>query len=196
MTDHVDFRDMVARLGWKCPECGTVYAPSVTSCGNPHAPGATQQQPRPAPPATQAQRKRTQRVAGISSRVLDTNYSNDSHFQAFWEVYPLHKDKARAFRAWRAQLAQAQGAERAQLAQRVIEGAERYRNDPNRDPEHTKYAEGWLSGQRWEDEIGTVAAPTLSAVKSQAEIDAEWEARRREDDARIADIVAHESDTA
>jgi hypothetical protein len=133
------------------------------------------------------------RVAGIGSKALDTNYSKDSQFQPFWESYPLHKDKARAFRAWRAQLAQVPDAERAQLAQRITAGALAYRNDPNRDPDHTKFAEGWLNGRRWEDELGTVSAPSLASVKTQEQIDAEWERQRAAEDARIAKIRNEDS---
>jgi hypothetical protein len=129
----------------------------------------------------------------LSSRVLDTDYAKDPAFEEFWKQYPSTRDKARAYKEWRKQLAQVAQEERASLAQRIIAGAVAYCNDPNRDPTKTKYAEGWLSGKRWEDEIGTVAAPTLAAVKTQEQIDAERERQRAEDDARIAKIRNEDS---
>jgi hypothetical protein len=121
----------------------------------------------------------------LSSRVLDTDYAKDKAFQGFWQYYPNHRDKARAFKEWRKQLAQVAQEERDALAQRIIAGAKAYRDDPNRNQEHTKYAEGWLSGRRWEDELGTIAAPSLASVKTQEQIDAEWERQRAEDDAAV-----------
>jgi hypothetical protein len=72
-------------------------------------------------------------------------------FDEFWQVYPIHRDRRAAERAWVKALRE----ERAD-PDTIIAGAERYRDDPNRDPAKTKYAQGWLNGDRWEDESALV----------------------------------------
>jgi hypothetical protein len=37
-------------------------------------------------------------------------------------------------------------------ADTIIAGADRYAQDPNRQEQYTKYAEGWLNGDGWLDE--------------------------------------------
>jgi len=63
----------------------------------------------------------------------------------FWNVYPLKRDKRKALLAWRNAIARA-------TATVILQGARRYREDPNRVDGFTKYAEGWLNGDGWEDE--------------------------------------------
>jgi hypothetical protein len=36
--------------------------------------------------------------------------------------------------------------------QHVIDGARRYRNDPNRTPQYTAHASTWLNDGRWDDD--------------------------------------------
>jgi hypothetical protein len=68
-----------------------------------------------------------------------------ARFEEFWVVYPIHRDRKRAEKAW------LKAARRAS-PEIIIAGAIAYRDDPGRDPTKTKYAEGWLNGDRWEDE--------------------------------------------
>lgn len=72
-----------------------------------------------------------------------TNYSDD--FERFWAEYPLHKGKGGAWKAWQKAI------ERASIDE-IIAGAIRYREDPYRKPDRTKYGEGWLNDDRWLDE--------------------------------------------
>lgn len=83
-------------------------------------------------------------------------------FDAFWSVYPVKRDKPKAFKAF-------ERAVRRAPAQRIIEGARRYRDDPHRDPTKTKYPEGWLNGDRWDDAelpsaVGTNGFPIQQAT--------------------------------
>jgi len=73
------------------------------------------------------------------------NLDYPADFQVFWSIYPLHRDKRKALKAWR-------NAIRRAATDVINAGATRYRNDPHRDPSYTKYAEGWLNGDGWEDE--------------------------------------------
>lgn len=66
-------------------------------------------------------------------------------FEAFWKAYPKKAGKIAAFKSWK-------DAKRKASAEDIIAGAERYANDPNRSPEYTKNAQGWLNDGRWMDE--------------------------------------------
>lgn len=68
-----------------------------------------------------------------------------AEFLTFWIAYPRKRDKRKALKAWR-------NAIRRNSPDAILAGAIRYRDDPNRQDEFTKYAEGWLNGDGWEDE--------------------------------------------
>lgn len=82
-------------------------------------------------------------------------------FDTFWQAYPSEgrRDKPKAFAEWEravkrlaAELIGTEGEDLdEEAAGRIVVGAERYAADPNRDPAKTKYAQGWLSGDRWND---------------------------------------------
>ena len=66
-------------------------------------------------------------------------------FEQFWNEYPIKRDKGKALKAWERATKRAD-------PQTILNGATRYREDPNRSDQYTKYAEGWLNGDGWEDE--------------------------------------------
>lgn len=68
-------------------------------------------------------------------------------FEAFYAAYPLHVGRVKAEQAW-ARAVRAAGGD----VQRIIDGAMRYRNDPNRDPEFTAHPSTWLNAGRWDDD--------------------------------------------
>ena len=75
---------------------------------------------------------------------------DDPDFAEFYEAYPLHREKAAAFAAWKEVLAAGVAA-----PQTLIAAAAKYadycdRNDV--DLRHRKYPAGWLRAGRWEDE--------------------------------------------
>jgi hypothetical protein len=74
------------------------------------------------------------------------DYDSDPVFGHFWSVFPKKKGKPAAYAAW--EKAMARGAD----PNVIIKAAERYRDDPSRDPEKTKYPQGWLSDERYADE--------------------------------------------
>lgn len=71
----------------------------------------------------------------------------ESPFDAFWQAYPQKTAKGAARRAWGRAL-RAVGGEH----QRIVDGAKRYRDDPNRDPGFTAAPATWLNGDRWDDD--------------------------------------------
>lgn len=81
----------------------------------------------------------------------DLTYTKNEHkqtehygFEQFWQVYPRKQNKGRAKTAFTKALTKATLTE-------IIEGAERYRDDPNREDEFTAHPSSWLNGERWTD---------------------------------------------
>lgn len=74
------------------------------------------------------------------------NYDTDPKFVEFWNVYPAKSGKPDAFKAW--QQALARGAE----PDLIIKAAQRYRDDPQRNPAMTKHPQGWLNSERYNDQ--------------------------------------------
>ena len=74
------------------------------------------------------------------------NISALSRFDAFWKSYPPEgkRDKPKVRTNFAA-------ACRRVPAEVIIAAAAAYAADPNRDPNHTKNAQGWLTGDRWND---------------------------------------------
>lgn len=85
--------------------------------------------------------------------------SDPAGFTAFWEVYPRGEDKGDARKAW-----QAMGCE--DIADVVIAGAARYRDDPNRTDAYTRKPRTWLQGECWEN--GPLP-PRVAASRAEAE---------------------------
>lgn len=71
-------------------------------------------------------------------------HNHDERFAKFWTAYPIKRDKKKAYKPFLKAL------DRASLEQ-LIDGARQYAQDPNRDDKFTKYAEGWLNGDCWND---------------------------------------------
>jgi len=69
-----------------------------------------------------------------------------SGFDSFWFFYPKKNDKPLARRSFEKAL------NRATLDE-IVSGAERYRDDPNRDPGFTKNPSTWLNADSWENEL-------------------------------------------
>ena len=122
-----------------CPDCGGAI---LHECGATHANlfGAIQQ-----PDGQVAQVSETGSKTATKDGRQAYNQDYPSEFLTFWNIYPRHRDKRKALKAWR-------NAIRRATIYEINGGAIRYRNDPNRLDEFTKYAEGWLNGDGWEDE--------------------------------------------
>lgn len=66
-------------------------------------------------------------------------------FDRFWEAYPRRTAKGAARRAWPAAVRAAGSIEK------ILAGARRYRDDPNRDEQFTAHPATWLRAERWDD---------------------------------------------
>lgn len=79
-------------------------------------------------------------------------------FDRFWDSYPLHKNKQQAREKWNKAVEKVD-------PQTLIDGAERYAQDPNRVPEFTKYAATWLRNECWEDDPEPPRSPQTAAQR-------------------------------
>lgn len=66
-------------------------------------------------------------------------------FELFWQAYPRHEAKSTARKLWPPAVKAAGG------ARPIIEGAERYAADPNREDQYTAHPSTWLRAERWND---------------------------------------------
>ena len=69
-----------------------------------------------------------------------------SAFLRFWELYPRKTARTKAVEAWDRAL-------RFARPEQILEGAERYANDPNRVDAFTAYPATWLNQHRWNDPL-------------------------------------------
>lgn len=70
--------------------------------------------------------------------------NNDKEFCEFWNEYPRKLDKGKAKRAFASAITRASFED-------ILAGAIRYKNDPNRLDEFTKYPASWLNADSWEN---------------------------------------------
>ena len=90
-----------------------------------------------------AQTGATAATAELGAAELRNPYPPD--FETFWSLYPIRRGKGKALKAWQRAIKRAD-------KETINSGATRYRDDPNREDQYTKYAEGWLNADGWNDE--------------------------------------------
>lgn len=79
-----------------------------------------------------------------ATNASDDAHNHDEQFAEFWKHYPIKRDKKKAHKAF------LKAIKRASLDE-LIQGAKNYASDPGREEKFTKYAEGWLNGDCWND---------------------------------------------
>lgn len=82
-------------------------------------------------------------------------------FEEFYKAYPRHIGKDGAFKVWKTATKRAD-------VRTIVDGAMRYRDDPNREDEFTAHPSTWLNAGRWNDE----PLPPRSSGKLRADPDA------------------------
>jgi helix-turn-helix protein len=84
---------------------------------------------------------------GIGKKILDKalEIANETEFEFFWNTYPRRQGKGAAKKAFQLALTRTS-------FEAITLGAERYRDDPNRDPSYTALPATWLNQDRWEDD--------------------------------------------
>jgi hypothetical protein len=69
----------------------------------------------------------------------------NSAIEQFWAIYPRRTAKGRVPDALRKALRKA-------TIEEIVAGAERYRDDPNREDAFTQYPATWLNAEGWDDD--------------------------------------------
>ncbi|QDH85084.1 hypothetical protein SEA_DARDANUS_47 [Gordonia phage Dardanus] len=82
----------------------------------------------------------------------NTADSDPEGFAEWWAAYPKKAGKGQARTAYRK-------ARKSVDAATLLDGAERYRDDPKRNPEYTKNPATWLNGECWADQGAERARP-------------------------------------
>lgn len=102
-------------------------------------------------------------------------------FERFWAVYPLKVKKGYARKCWDRAVRQA-------TPERIIRGAKRYAEDPNRSDEFTAHPSSWLNQGRWDDApLPARGARNGSAVHSALDAAARRRAARTAPGGEITD---------
>lgn len=91
----------------------------------------------------------------IKKTIKNTKEEHLELFEEFWNNYPQKKDKGSAYRAFKSAMKRASFED-------ILAGALRYKNDPTRKPEFTKYPATWLNADSWENDY---QSPDDSAQK-------------------------------
>lgn len=107
---------------------------------------------------TEAERSNTPKPPLASRSVLN---GSAELFQAFYTIYPLRKSRRAAEKAFVSALKRT-------TANAIMEGARRYRDDPQRKPEFTKHPASWLNADGWLDEVAAAAEPQSDRVMKAA----------------------------
>lgn len=84
-------------------------------------------------------------LEGIPRRASRSRPPDSSAFDRFWNAYPRRVAKDDARKAWAKAISRAD-------PEQIIAAAERFRDDPARDPQFTAHPATWLNGGRWADD--------------------------------------------
>jgi len=79
------------------------------------------------------------------NRIQNTDNINN-YWDEFWNIYPLKVGKGAAFKAFEKAIRRA-------TPEEIVAGAQRYAEDPNRNPGYTAHASTWLNADRWSDPL-------------------------------------------
>lgn len=84
-----------------------------------------------------------------------------NRFDEFWKAYPRKVGKQKAIAKYKAAI------KRAESEQQIIDGAQRLRDDPNREDQYTPHPTTWLERNGWEDPELPQRATTGSEARLQ-----------------------------
>jgi hypothetical protein len=113
----------------------------------------TRQSRLPTPTPTPTPKEEKKKVAA-----LPAPDQTDDRFVDFWTIYPRKEAKAAARKAWTSAIKKT-------TVEVLVTAAERYRDQPDREPKFTAHASTWLNQERWTDQPspppvnGTRASP-------------------------------------
>ncbi len=119
------------------PEGFQPRAPARVEARAPDSLNSTTHNKNPPTPQRGQRRKR---------RTDAEDYDSDPDFVRFWDAYPEKRGKVEGFKAWQKAVARGDNPEL------IIRAAQWYCDDPTRNPEHTKWAQGWLNNRRYKEQ--------------------------------------------
>ena len=102
-----------------------------------------------------------------NTKLKNTNLKNtkaEIEFLEFWELYPVKRDKAKAKSAFMKSLSRAKFED-------ILAGVAKYKADPTRSPDFTKYPATWLNADGWENDYTKVDDTALQAAQSRRQRD-------------------------
>lgn len=138
-----------------CPNCGTNLALALAvATPNPARPSGSEPLSTPvdnfapvAPPLAHIGLEVVGSKAQTKTKAQRRKNAYSADFEAFWAVFPIHRDKDKAQPAFEAALASGANLDT------IIAGAATYAQWLKTTTTAPKYAQGWLNGRRWEDEL-------------------------------------------
>lgn len=104
--------------------------------------------PRTAEPRTEKPHTADRPIKKTKPKEEQTKQKNidiEQGFNDFWAIYPKKQDKGLAKRSFEKALTRAN-------LEDILDGAERYRDDPNRENLFTKNPSTWLNADAWEND--------------------------------------------
>jgi hypothetical protein len=125
-------------------------------------PGGVTQKPSKAEPSKAEPTKAARPPKNTKPKNTNTKNTNnknrdflDEAFTTFWSIYPKKADKPAARRAFEKALKRT-------TLEVIVDGATKYRDDPNRQDAYTKNGSTWLNNDAWEND--PIPAPVSKAV--------------------------------
>jgi hypothetical protein len=118
----------------------------------------------------------------IKKTTLEKTGDLDEQFERFWKIYPKKDDKPVAKRSFEKAL-------KTTALDVIIAGAERYRDDPNRELEFTKNGSTWLRAESWNN--GPLPARKQKRANWEDAADLARKYREQETQPQIAEGKTH-----
>jgi predicted transcriptional regulator len=121
----------------------------------------------------------------IEEQVKEKNTIREEHskslalFEEFYREYPRKKDPGAAKRAFKSALTRASFED-------IMAGLIAYKNDPDRDPDFTKYPATWLNSDSWENAAGSGVSPHTERNERERQRSAEFLAEQKKQEALSA----------
>lgn len=96
-----------------------------------------------------------------------------NRFDEFWKAYPRKVGKQKAITKYKAAV------KRAESEQQIIDGAQRLREDPNREDQYTPHPTTWLERNGWEDDpIPRALTPSEKRLRAGLQMVRSWSERQ------------------
>jgi hypothetical protein len=123
-------------------------------------------------------RKPIPKKTKVKKTTVENTGSIQEKFDQFWSIYPKKADKGLARRSFEKAL-------NVTTIEVIIAGAERYRDDPNRDPEWTKNPSTWLNAESWDNEPEAPRSQKLTNAQKAAQLAMKYRAQAQQEQQAI-----------